>query len=188
MRVAVRPLVLLALVATGLLAGACGNKQEEITRGETEANYLDVGKLKYQVQISRQLNPADAEDRSYLLGVDPAERDLAPQESWFAIFLRVENQTDEPQQSAQEFEIRDTQGKVFRPIELPPENVFAYQPVSVPPGRSIPELDSASAENTIQGALVLFKIPYANLENRPLEFEVRDPASPDRVATVDLDV
>ena len=37
------------------------------------------------------------------------------------------------------------------------------------PGAVLPVADSPAAEGTIQGALVLFKIPATDLENRPLE-------------------
>ena len=61
-----RALVLLALLAA--LAG-CGNKLETRTLGNTEGLYLDVGDLKYQVQMSRLINPADIEDSAYLEGL-----------------------------------------------------------------------------------------------------------------------
>jgi hypothetical protein len=181
-------LVLAAALALAVALGACGVKEEETTHGETEGAYLDLGELKYQVQISRELNPADREDEAFLRGVPEQERELAPNETWFAIFMRVQNITDEPHEAAEEFEIRDTQGEVFEPVELGPENVFAYRPVEVPADRTVPAPDTPAAENTIQGSLVLFKIPFANLENRPLELEIRDPVAPDRTASVDLDI
>jgi hypothetical protein len=188
MRPLTRPLMLVALAVLSLALGACGNKHDEVTRGETEGIYLDLGELKYQVQISRELNPADVEDRGYLVALPAAERALKPDETWFAIFLRVQNVTNSPRPAAEEFEIVDTQGTVFRPVELGPENVFAYRPATLAPKSVLPLPDSPAAENTIQGALLLFKVPYANLENRPLEFEIRDPVSPDRKAAVALDV
>jgi hypothetical protein len=188
MRVPARLLALLALAVVSLAAGACGNKKDEVTRGETEGIYLDLGDLKYQVQISRQLNPADAEDRAYLAGVPAADRALRPDQTWFGIFLRVQNETNSPHPSAEEFEIVDTQGTIFRPVEIGPENPFAYRPATLGPDSVLPQPDSAAAENTIQGALVLFKMPYANLENRPLEFEIHDPRDPERTAQVALDV
>jgi hypothetical protein len=188
MRPPIRPLTLLAVAVLSLVLGACGNKQDEVTRGETEGIYLDLGKLKYQVQISRQLNPADVEDRGYLVALPAAERALKPDETWFGIFLRVQNETNSPRPAAEEFEIVDTQGTVFRPVELGPDNVFAYRPATLAPKSVLPLPDSPAAENTIQGALLLFKIPFANLENRPLEFEIHDPLTPNRKAQVALDV
>jgi hypothetical protein len=34
----------------------------------------------------------------------------------------------------------------------------------------------------------LFKIPFANLENRPLELEIKSPQAPQESATVALDI
>jgi hypothetical protein len=189
MRTPLRHVVLLAAaVALVLALGACGVKEEETTHGESEGTYLDLGELKYQVQISRQLNPADREDEAFLAGVPEEERELAPNETWFAIFMRVQNITDEPHEAAEEFEIRDTQGEAFEPVELGPENVFAYRPAVVPADQTVPAPDTPGAENTIQGSLVLFKIPFANLENRPLELEIHDPVTADRTVSVDLDI
>ena len=181
-------LFLVATVMAVSVLGACGNKQDEITHAETEGAYLDLGGLKYQVQISRQLNPADREDKGYLIGVRPQDRQLAADQTWYGIFIRVQNDGDDPKQAAEEFEIRDTQDNVLRPLELAPDNVFAYRPARVPGNGLIPALDSPPAENTVQGSLLLFKVPYANLQNRPLEFEIADPANPAKKASVALDV
>jgi hypothetical protein len=189
MRPPLRQLLLLvtAVLAVGAL-GACGNKQDEVTHAETEGVYLDLGGLKYQVQISRQLNPADREDKGYLIGVRQQDRQLPNDQTWYGIFIRVQNDGDDPKQAAEEFEIRDTRGNVLRPLELAPDNVFAYRSARVPGKGLIPGLDSPPAENTIQGSLLLFKIPYANLQNRPLEFEISDPANSSMKASVALDV
>ena len=54
-----RLLTLMTLAAVVVGVAGCGaDKQEARTQGATEGLYLDVGGLKYQVQISRILNPA----------------------------------------------------------------------------------------------------------------------------------
>ena len=63
-----------ALAAATSLA-ACGSGGEEPTAGETEGIYVNTGDLKYQVQISRQLNAADFEDRDYLTGLPVADQE-----------------------------------------------------------------------------------------------------------------
>ena len=69
------PLALLAVAAVLVLA-ACGNKPKISTVGDTEGTYLNVGPLTYQVQISRQLNPNDIEDQTYLQGIRPFQAKL----------------------------------------------------------------------------------------------------------------
>ena len=63
-----RPLVLIAVLLAGLALNACGKADEPTSEGETEAVYLDLDGLQYQVQISRQLNPYDVEDSYYVRG------------------------------------------------------------------------------------------------------------------------
>jgi hypothetical protein len=179
------PALLLAAVAA-LALGACGTKEGAVLHGSTEGAYLDLGPLVYQVQISRLLNPFSAEDRGYLVDVQGAK--LTGQQQWFAVFMRVQNVGDRTAPAASDYKITDTQGTVFRPVQFGPQNVFAYRPAPVPPDGVLPVADSPASESTVQGSLVLFKIPTANLANRPLELSIRDPAVSNQEATVDLDV
>ena len=182
-------IVLLAAALAGALALAgCGNREEERTLAETEGLYLDIGGLKYQVQVSRYLNANDVEDKSYLLGLPEGTPQPAGDETWFGVFLRVQNETDEPLPAADTFEIIDTQENVFRPIPLDREqNPFAYQAVDVPPNTVIPEPDEAAEQGPVQGSLLLFKIPTESLQNRPLEFRFSN-GPQGTVGVVDLDV
>jgi len=179
-----------ALLTSLATLAACGNKKEIVTSGETEGVYLDVGEppLKYQVQISRQLNPTDIEDRSYLLGLPADQRELPADQIWFAVFIRVENDGDSTEPTAKDFSIEDTEGNTYKPVPLAKDNVFAYRPQTLAAGRKIPAPNQAAETNTIQGSLLLYKIPVANLENRPLEFKVKSPQVPQREGTVNLDV
>jgi hypothetical protein len=165
--------LLLAAVATVAL-GACGSKQHATQIGESEAIYVTVGGLKYQVQISRLLNPSDREDRDYMIALPPTEP-LGPEEDWFAVFVRVQNESDKPLRAATDFEIRDSQRTTFRPVTFGPDNVFAYRGGVVPAGEVLPLASSAAAESTIQGSMLLFKIPFRNFDNRPLELEISSP-------------
>jgi hypothetical protein len=183
---------LVAITAVALAAAtslaACGSGGEEPTAGETEGIYVNTGDLKYQVQISRQLNAADFEDRDYLTGLPVADKTLAPGEEWFAVFIRVFNTTKEPHPSAAQFEIRDTTGQVFKPIAINTHiNRVAYKPAEVGAGDQIPVPGSLARENLTQGGLVLFKVPNTAYDNRPLELNITPPDG-GHEATVDLDV
>jgi hypothetical protein len=183
--VTVRLLLLLALL--GALAG-CGNKVETRTVGETEGLYVDIGELKYQVQLSRIINPSDIEDRSYLAGLPAGTTPPAADEAWFGVWMRVENTTSEKTlPAADEFEIVDTQEHKFQPVELE-GNPFAYAPGDVGPNSVVPSSNSPAGEGVIQGSLILFKVTTEALANRPLEFKIQSPESPDEVGIIDLDV
>jgi hypothetical protein len=186
-----RLLTSLAVVAAAVAVGACGNKTDVELHGTTEGSYLDLGPLKYQVQISRLLNPASVEDRAYFVGLDPSQRDLPAGQEWFAVFMRVENAGEEPGHPARaaDYVITDTQDTKFRPLTMAPENVFVYRGGgTLAPEAILPAPDSPAGQGSIQGALLLYKIPTRNLENRPLELSIRSSDAPGKTATVDLDV
>jgi hypothetical protein len=180
--------VLVAALACAVLAAGCGNKLETRTQGATEGLYLDQDDLKYQVQISRYLNPADVEDRTYLTGLPPNTAPPAGDETWFGVFMRVSNANDKTIAPANDFEIEDTQGNIYRPVPLDAKvNPFAYEATPIPPKSMIPQPDSIASEGVIkQGALLLFKIKTDSLQNRPLELRFRKGSG--QTDSVDLDV
>jgi hypothetical protein len=187
-----RPLaVLVALLASGGLA-ACGNHPDEeapVVRAETEGLYLNIGDLKYQVQVSRQLNPSDVQDRSYLAGLPVAQRTLKPDEVWFGVFLRVENETGRPHPPASDIQIIDTQEESFRPIPLNLSNPFAYRSTrQVPANDVVPLRDTPAFDTPIRGALVLFKLTLTSLANRPLELHIVGRSGRQQTGIIDLDV
>ena len=182
--------VLAALLVSGGLS-ACGKHQSTgpVRIAETEGIYLDVSELKYQVQVSRQLNPADVQDKPYLVGIPEDERDLEPDEVWFAVGLRVQNETGEPLQPSADIEIEDTQDEVFEPIELEPDNVYAYRADDMIPARRPTRCSTRRATTRPRaGALLLFKLTLTALNNRPLELKIEGRKAPQQTGIVDLDV
>ena len=184
----------LALLASLVLA-ACGQEaqdeggfQTEIAIvAETEAIYIDLDGLKYQVQVSRQLNPGLVDDRGYFADVPGEARELADDEEWFGIWMRAENNEKEPHRLTDEFEIVDTQENVYRPIEFGPNNPFAYRPEVVQPNENYPDPNSPAGERQPQGSLILFKVRRFSLDNRPLELIITGTESGEK-ASVALDV
>jgi hypothetical protein len=165
-----RRLVLaLALLAT-LAAAGCGQTEGE-THATTEDVYLDIGGLSYQIEMSRYLNPNDIEDRDYLKGLPSGTAQPNGSETWFGIWIRVENFTDKTLPAADTWEIIDTLETVYRPIPIDTNtNVFAFKTgIDVPPGATLPLPSSAAGSGPIQGSLLLFKIKTDSLQNRPLE-------------------
>jgi hypothetical protein len=173
----------LALVAA---LSACGNKQNKTLKAETEGIYIDLGQLKYQVEISRPLNAADVEDREYLRGVTDQ---LGPEDVWFAVFVRVQNESDNVQKPATQFDITDTQEQEYNPVSIDKTaNVFAYDPVAIPGKGLLPNVNSIASQNSINGELLLFKMPRTTLDNRPLELKIHNPDDSQSFGTVNLDV
>lgn len=180
--------VLLLLLAAALGVAGCGNKKDHVTEAETEGIFVEVGELSYQVQISRALNPGDVEDRGYLDGIPAEEQELAGDETWFGVFVRVENNTEGAHPSAEEFEVVDTQEQTYEPVELAETNPFAYRPGVLEPGETIPGQDTTAFETPIQGSLVLFKVKNITLQNRPLELRIQSALTPEEEGVVNMDV
>ncbi len=190
------------LIACALLAFAasgCGTKGEDHDPVR-EGIATDLNGLDYNVFMTRQLNPKDVEDRDYYNGPEEAgecavtgtETVLTPEEriqqcptALYGVFLQVCNETSDGEPvSAREpteiegrefggdFEIEDAQGNKFEPIVLPRENVFAYRSQPVEKGECIPQAGSAASTAPTGGALLVFRLPVAATENRPLELTV----------------
>jgi hypothetical protein len=181
-----RKLALFAVLAA-VFAG-CGNKHELTSVAETEGIYLDVGGLTYQVQLSRFLNPGDVEDKEYLTGLPegvPAQ--LPGDETWFGVWMRVKNYSDEAITPTDTFTIIDTEENRFEPIEIDhAANPFAYNPTLLQHAQVLPTPDTAAASGPIQGSLILFRLKADSLANRPLKLEIEKEGA--TTAEVDLDL
>jgi hypothetical protein len=186
-------LAILALLAV-LALGACGNADTRVTTGTyagesgQNAPYLNVGPLIYEVQLSRQLNPANIEDATYLRGLSPVERNLAPGQEWFAVFMQVYNHSSTSLPAATNLTISDTQNNIYVPIVPDATNEFAYRGGLVPAKSQLPLPETVAGSGATQGALLLYKIQVVSLDNRPLELKIVDPTNPTQTASAELDV
>jgi hypothetical protein len=178
-----------AAIAAALTLGACGNKHAEIKEAETEGIYVNVGELKYQVQISRQLNPlAIPEDKTFVQDVDPAQAELPKGKVWFAVFLRIENESDEPQAPAPSYTITDTEHQTYTPVSVGSDNPFFFDPAPIRPHGVAPRPDAVAAQlGSIGGMQLLFQLEHAALDNRPLDLTIKSHV-PEDEATITLDV
>ncbi len=187
------PLAVLALLAA-LALGACGDSHTRVSTGtyagESGANapYLNVGPLIYEVQLSRELNPFDTEDATYLQGLSPGALKLEPGQEWFGVFLQVYNNTSQALPAAASVTITDTQGNSYSPVAPGPINQFAYRAGMVPGQGQLPVPNSVAAAGPTQGALLLYKIQIVSLDNRPLELRIVDPTNAAEKASAELDV
>ena len=191
---------ILACLLLALVASGCGEKGEDLDPAR-EGIAADLAGLDYNVFITRQLNPKDVGDRDYFDGPEESEECLAkpgtepsltpeerPQQcptSLYGVFIQVCNETtDGAPESAREatevdgrefpgdFEIEDAQGNKFEPVVLPETNVFAYRSRPLKKGDCIPASGSAASTTPTAGALLVFRIPVAATENRPLELSI----------------
>jgi len=185
------------LAAAGVAAlslAACGNAHTRVTTGKYAAEegkgapYLDVGPLVYEVQVSRELNAYDLEDSQYLSGLTAEQRKLEPGQAWFGVFVQVYNNHQERLPATTLFTVSDTQGNTYTPIKASAVNPFIYRGGTVPGHGRLPEPNTIASAGPTQGALLLFKIQIASIENRPLTFRVVDPTDAAQTASAELDV
>jgi hypothetical protein len=182
----------LALVAGALLVvlgtAACGQIAHP-TVADNEGVYVDAGPLTYQVQISRQLNPYNIEDKEYLNGVTAAPP--GPGAEWFAVFLWAKNETESDHVTANSFDILDTQGNKYYPIAInSATNPYAWTAQMLKPLGTEPDPDSTAYFGPTQGAELLFKLSNSAYSNRPVTLEIHPPAgsNQDHPSTVSLDL
>ena len=170
----------LALCLLGLALSACGKENDESiqgvgTPGEAFREGLaeKMGGLTYNVFITRQLNTKIPPDEAFYRGPDPGRKDTL-----YGVFVQVCNESKQDENPPVEavrperFIIKDARGNEFRPLPLPKDNAFAYKARMVNPQECIPQAGSVSQQNSAAGALLVYKIPILNLENRPLSLEI----------------
>lgn len=166
------------LLVAALLLAACGEEEElDVAEGEP----VELGELRYTVQITRFLNPSDPEDEAYLRGEPPPAAD----EQYLAVFMTIENEGDSSAEIPHEMTIRDTRDNTYDP--LPSESVYALELGSkLPAGGEIPEPDTPAASGPINGSMVLFLVKGTVTENRPIELEI--PSGTGEEGRVELDI
>ena len=145
----------------------------------------EVGKIEYNVYITRELNLKDVEDQGYVKEVEEAP----PGNALYGVFLEACNHADEGGEEvtpASTFEIEDTQGNTFEPLPLDEENIFAYKPDPLGGQDCMPEEGTLARSAPTNGALLVFELPLQSLENRPLQLIIKSPDGDE--GRVELDI
>ena len=176
----------LALVCLGVFAG-CGKSSNKPGETVREGLSTPLGGLRYTVFLTRQLNLANEEDKGYL----PGHSEAPPGKGLYGVFLEACNKGDKEAIAASRFYIEDTQGSRFEPEGLGADNPYAYHGGGVPPQNCVPARGSLAQQGPTSGALLLFELPLAATENRPLELHIEGPpsaAGKASEATVILDI
>jgi hypothetical protein len=178
----------LAIASLAMGAAACGAEEEteegdgkQVT-GVVEGEPIELGDLRFNVQLTRFLNPADIEDEEYLQGLPAAPLG----EDYLAVFMEVENEGDDDLAlpSAADMQVEDTTGATYEPVET--TSIFALDlGATLPAGEELPAPDTAASSGPIQGSIVLFLVNENVSENRPLELTI---LADGEEGTVELDI
>ena len=169
----------LALVGLGVVLSGCGSSSD--SKRVEEGEVMQLGPLKYQVTFSRYLNLNDSEDASYLAGREEPQKGMA----YFAIWLEVQNETEEIQKLPTTMTITDLEGHEYE--ALPSESEFAF-PLggTVEEQEQIPVLDSAAQQGPLQSSIVIFEISDESGSERPLVLHFESPEGEKGEVQLDL--
>jgi hypothetical protein len=161
------PAALVAVaLATILALTACG---EEEKREGAEGEFITVGDVDYQVQLTRLLNPEQRPDDTFVRGqaVVPAD------EAYLGVFLRIENDGDVPYKPPRDMRVIDTQDNEYLPLDTGQSGFGLDFGAAIPPGDVAPPSNSPAAFSPTSGALVLFRVKEASAtDNLPLVLEI----------------
>jgi hypothetical protein len=162
---------LFALVAVVVLAfsiSGCDKQVETLEAKEGGRVYIDH--LFYQVQMSRILNNKDTEDSYYVIG----QPTPAPGDTYFGVFMRVDNENFEHRVlpiGTDKMKIITASGDEFEPLTVKGAG-WGYEPAPIGKGAMLPIPNTPAFVGPIRGGLILFRIPQADLDNRPLKLEI----------------
>jgi hypothetical protein len=160
----------------------------EIADANNDGTYVSAGALTYQLEISRQLNQYAVEDSQYIRGLPKGTTAPNREQLWYGVFLWAKNQTHEPHITADNFEIVDTQGNVYKPLKLDKAlNPFAWTSETLQPQDTEPGEDTTAAQAFTQGGLLLFKLNSTIYNNRPLTLFILSPDNK-KIGEISLDL
>jgi hypothetical protein len=170
-----------ALAAAGFLS-ACG-KEHKPGEPLREGLSQPVNGLRYTVFLTRQLNLKNTEDTGYV----PDMKEAAPGHGLFGVFLQACNTGKKTATAVgvDSFKIVDAQGDEFFPQTLAKRNPFAYRGGPVLPENCEPARGSLAQQGPTSGALLLFDLPLAATENRPLELRINGQPT-EAIVTLDI--
>ena len=180
-------LCVLAIVCLGVFAG-CGKSSNKPGETVREGLSTPLDGLRYTVFLTRQLNLKNQQDMGYV----PGHQEAPPGKGLYGVFLEACNSSKKEGVAANRFYIEDTQGNRFEPEGLASDNPFAYHGGPVPPENCMPLRGSLAQLGPTSGAMLLFELPLAATENRPLELHIEGPfdsaSGKPAEATVILDI
>jgi hypothetical protein len=171
--------VLLLAALLAFAAAGCGESEvDDIAEGEK----VELGDLSYNVLFSRYLNPNDVEDQAYLVGQGPQPQDGI----YFGVFLEIENTGDETQTlpALSEFVIHDSRDQEYMPLKS--ESLYALVGADeLEGGEELPIEDSTARTGPVEGSLIIYALPYAATDLRPLKLVIPGEGGP---AEIELDL
>jgi hypothetical protein len=178
-RVRWRTLTAVGVAVSVLLAG-CGAPPDHDAPDGTTVTQDGVA---YSVEISRELNADDPDDRAFLGG---RREDAGPDTTLLGVFLQARNGASTARRAFAAPRLVTAFGATYRPLTLPPADPFAYRGGRLAPGAEIPGPQSVAAESPEEGSVLVYRVPAGVfMTDRPFTLRF---GSDDRAASVQLDL
>ncbi len=177
-----RVLVLCLGVLAAAALSACASTTHTAAGADNNGVYVTLGKVSYQLEVSRELNQYSVEDHDYLAGV--ASGGPSAQQVWYGVFLWAHNSSKQPEPAADAFTITDTQNNVYHPV--PVNNQFAWTNEQIEPNSTEPAPGSTALSGPTQGGLILFKLPTSVYNDRPLTLHITAPSGQQGTISLNL--
>jgi hypothetical protein len=163
-----KPMLAACAILATLMLAACGQESNPGKKSPArEGLGIPIAGIDYDIFITRELNLRVPPDNAYYKGPAPGKG-----QTLYGVFLQACNHGSTSRQTASEFKVVDSQGNVFTPTPLPKDNAFAYQPQRLAPDQCEPVAGSVAQLGPTAGSMLLFRLPLAITENRPLELEI----------------
>jgi hypothetical protein len=183
MRAMLSRFVSAALIAAAVLVAGCADGPPP-ARDAPDGTDVTQDGVDYAVQTSRELNPADEDDRTFLGGRVNGLSE--PGMTLLGVFLQVRNAASTPRRALAAPQLVTAFGETFKPMRLPETDPFAYRGRRLAPGDQIPGPQSVATESPENGAIIVYRVPTGVfVSDRP--FTIRFGTN-DRAASVQLDL
>jgi hypothetical protein len=165
----VRKIACILLVPITLFTlAACGNKDEERTRG-SEGEFIHAGEAVYQVQLTRLLNPRQRPDDTLVRGQLRLPRD----EQFLGVFMKIKNEGKKGYLPPRDMRVVDSEGNEYLPLDANQSNFGLDFAAEIAPGAFAPPPDSPAIEGRSGASLVLFRVKNVSAtDNLPLILEI----------------
>ena len=161
--------------------------EKRVAAAAPDYRVASIGGIEYEAMEGRPLDPGNAVDRRIVAGLPAGDRRPRGGTLLFGAFFSVTNDTSRALRTANRIELRDEDGRVYRPLALPASNPYAYHARVVRPGTRHPSVGSPPDANlAATGLLLVFRIPAFDYDDGVVELVIHDPLHPARTASVGI--
>jgi hypothetical protein len=175
-------ITVIGLAAALALAGCGGDEQPADNAVDAqEQNAVEVAGVRYRVVLFRQLNVHTKPDDALWDGASPSGR-----KGLYMAVLRACAAEGKPARATTDIHLEDAFGAAYQPRVDKTAETFRYTGGRLAAGECLPDPDSV-ADRVLDGAALVFEVPFKSTRDRPLVLEIDAPGS-ERGARIQVDL